>query len=46
MKKIFLAFPGNSVEMQEKIKIINGFEFWNLRKINEVEFIDLIKKEL
>lgn len=46
MRKIFLAFSGFQVKIAEKRKKIGEFEFWNLEKINEAEFLDLIKKEI
>lgn len=46
MQKIFLAFPGYQVTIDKKIKKIGNFEFWNLEKINEDEFISLIQKKI
>lgn len=46
MKKIFLAFPGYQVGITQKIKKIGEFEFWNLEKINETEFIELIQAKI
>ena len=46
MRKIFLAFPGYQVKIRTKRKKIGEFEFWNLEKISEGEFLDLIKKEI
>jgi hypothetical protein len=46
MQKIFLAFPGYQVTLREKIRAIGGFEFWNLEKISEDEFIKLIQERI
>ncbi len=46
MRKIFLAFPGYQVGISQKIKKIGEFEFWNLEKIDETEFIDLIESRI
>lgn len=46
MKKVFLAFPGYNVKIREKIKKIEEFEFWNLEKITETDFIELIKNKI
>ena len=46
MRKFFLAFPGYEVSIKQKIKKINDFEFWNLEKIDQKDFIKLIKKKI
>ena len=46
MQKIFLAFPGYQVTLKQKIKKIGDFEFWNLEKIKDDEFISLIQKKI
>jgi hypothetical protein len=46
MQKIFLAFPGYQVTLNQKIKKIGDFEFWNLEKISDEEFISLIKNKI
>lgn len=45
-QKIFLAFPGYQVTLKQKIKKIDDFEFWNLEKITDDEFISLIQKKI
>jgi len=46
MQKIFLAFPGYQVTLKQKIKRIGDFEFWDLKKITDDEFIALIQKKI
>lgn len=46
MQKIFLAFPGYQVTLNQKIKKIGNFEFWNLEKMSDDEFILLIQKKI
>jgi len=46
MQKIFLAFPGYQVTLKQKIKKVGNFEFWNLEKITDDEFISLIQKKI
>lgn len=46
MRRIFLSFPGYNVGIKQKIKKINDFEFWNLEKIDQNEFIKLIRKKI
>ena len=46
MQKIFLAFPGYDVTLNQKIKKIGDFEFWNLEKISDDEFVSLIQKKI
>lgn len=46
MQKIFLAFPGFDVTLNQKIKVMGDFEFWNLEMISEDEFINLIQKRI
>ena len=46
MQKIFLAFPGYQVTLNQKIKKIGNFEFWNLEKMSDDEFISLIQKKI
>jgi len=46
MRKIFLAFPGYEVNIKQKIKKIGNFEFWNLEKIDQKDFIKLIQKKI
>jgi len=45
-QKIFLSFPGYQVTLKQKIKKIGDFEFWNLEKITDDEFISLIQKKI
>ncbi len=46
MRKIFLAFPGYEVNFKQKIKKINNFEFWNLEKIKQKDFIKPIRRKI
>lgn len=46
MEKIFLAFPSWEVQLKEKISKIDNFEFWNLNKIKEDEFVNLIQGKI
>lgn len=46
MKNVFLAFPGWEVQLKSKISKINDFEFWNLDKIKQDEFINLIQEKI
>lgn len=46
MQKIFLAFPGYQVTLKQKVKKIGDFEFWNLEKMTDNEFISLIQREI
>jgi len=46
VRKIFLSFPGYQVKIRGKRKKLGDFEFWNLEKIGEVKFLELIKKEI
>jgi hypothetical protein len=41
-----LAFPDFSVRLNKRIKTVGSFEFWNLKKIEKNEFIDLIKTKI
>jgi len=46
MKRIFLAFPGYEVKIKQKIKRIDNFEFWDLEKIDQKDFVKLIQKKI
>jgi len=46
MKRLFLAFPTYQVKSKRRIKKFNNYELWNLEKISEEEFIDLIQKAI
>src|SRR3989344_3418626 len=46
MQKIFLAFPGYQVALKQRIKKLDDFEFWNVEKISDDEFISLIQKKI
>lgn len=46
MQKIFLAFPGYQVTLKQKVKKIDDFEFWNLEKMTDNEFISLIQRKI
>lgn len=46
MKRIFLAFPTYQVKSKRRIKKFNNYELWNLEKISEEEFIELIQKAI
>lgn len=46
MRYIFLAFPSYQVSISPKVKKIGNIEFWNLEKIKEDEFINLVQKKI
>lgn len=46
MKRIFLAFPGYQVKIRGKVKKIGDCEFWNLKQIDEKEFLAMIQSKI